>query len=89
MKNAITDNLHERYTEVALMFLNVSGYFDWKFKLPYYLSDEEKTPLLKHLNQEAQESIVVKKKLMMKYLSDSQNSVRNAFVTYPSSVPKP
>ena len=52
---------HEWYTEVPLIFLNVSAFLDPRLKLPSYLSDEEKTPLLKHLEQQVQENVVVKK----------------------------
>ena len=51
MKTAMIDNLHDRYTEAASMFLNVS-FLDPKFKLPSYLGNEEKTPLVKHPEQE-------------------------------------
>ena len=45
MKFAMADNLREWYTEAALMFLNVSTFLDPRFKLPSYLSDEEKNPV--------------------------------------------
>ena len=44
MKTATIDNLHDWYTEAALMFLNVSTFLNPRFKLPSYLGNEEKTP---------------------------------------------
>jgi len=44
MKTAMIDNLHDRYTEAALKFLNVLTFLDPRFRLPSYVSKEEKTP---------------------------------------------
>ena len=60
MKTAMIDNLHDRYTEAALMFLNVS-FLDPRFKFTSYLGNEEKIPLIKHLEQEVLDNTFVKK----------------------------
>ena len=60
MKIAMADDLHERYTEAALIFLDVSAFLDPRFKLPCYLGDDQKIPVLKHLEQEVEDNIAVK-----------------------------
>ena len=48
----MTDNLAERYVQLALMFLEVSTYLNPRFKLPSFLNDEEKQPLLEFIEAE-------------------------------------
>jgi len=60
MKTAMIDNLHDRYTEAALIFLNFLTFLDPRFKLPSYLK-EEKTPLVKHIEQEVLDKTFVEK----------------------------
>ena len=64
MKAAMADNLAERYVQLALMFLNVSTYLDPRFKLPSFLTDEEKQPLLEFTEAEVIDNTV----LLCRYL---------------------
>lgn len=57
MKTAMADNLAGRYVQSALMFLNVSTFLDPRFKLPSFLTEEEKQPLLEFIEAEVIESI--------------------------------
>ena len=46
MKTAMIKNLTDRYVQGALMFFNISTFVDPRFKLPSFLTDGEKQPLL-------------------------------------------
>ena len=59
MKTAMADNLAEWYVQSALMFLNVSTYLDPRFKLPSFLTDEEKQPLLEFIEVEVVDNTLV------------------------------
>ena len=59
MKTAMTDNLAGRYVQSALMFLNISTFLDPRFKLPTFLTDEEKEPLLEYIEAEVVENTLV------------------------------
>ena len=52
MKTAMADNLAGRYIQSALMFLNVSTFLDPRFKLPSFLKDEERQPLIEYIEAE-------------------------------------
>ena len=59
MKTAMADNLAGRYVQSALMFLNISTFLDPRFKLPTFLTDEEKKPLLEFIEAEMVENTLV------------------------------
>ena len=59
MKIAMADNLAGRYVQSALMFLNVSTFLDPRFKLPSFLTDEEKQPLLEFIEAEVIDNTLV------------------------------
>ena len=56
MKIAMADSLAGRYVQSALMFLNISTFLDPRFKLPAFLNEEEKKPLLEFIEAEVVEN---------------------------------
>ena len=59
MKTAMVDSLAGRYVQSALMFLSISTFLDPRFKLPTFLTDEEKKPLLEFIEAEMVENTLV------------------------------
>ena len=67
MKTAMADNLAGQYVQSALMFLNISTFLDPRFKLPTFLTDEEKEPLLEYIEAEVVENTLVTVKKETRY----------------------
>ena len=59
MKTAMIENLTERYVQLALMHLNISTFLDPRFKLPSFLTDDEKQPLLEFIEKEVIDNTLI------------------------------
>ena len=59
MTTAMADNIAGRYVQSALMFLNISTFLDQRLKLPAFLTDEEKAPLLEYIEAEVVKNTLV------------------------------